>query len=261
MTLTELVFDPISRNEQLDAEVLDLVRPGLTVYAGPMFSGKSGELIRTIDRIGHRFRDPESVHPDEGPFDVSPFVVAFSPLTNTRDNEKDKHFIASRGTLNTRITYPAVGLPSREPWRILEAAHHRYPWVMIDEGNFWGYERDDGYKRSGLKETVQMLVEQGREVHIAGLSQDFRGEPFGEMGDLLAIADSIVLLRGETSKGPDATRTQRRIGARPAAYDSPVIVVGDSEAYACRRPEDHRVPGKRTHLIETLGEYARTATD
>ena len=249
-----LTFDPISSNENLDEAVLDLVQPGLTVYAGPMFSGKSRMLINAIDSVGSRFTDIRERLDDPASLVVADYIAAFVPTNDTRP---DSPAITSRGWLETKISYPASALPPTEPWRMLEAQYHDKPFVFIDEGNFWAHfsESGDFIKRAGFKETVQMLVEQGREVYVGGLSADFRNEPFAEMGDLLAIADRRPQLFAWQGKHENATRTQRVDSGRPARYTDPVFLVGDTETYRARSAETHRVPGKRTHLIRLIENY------
>ena len=215
-----------------------------------MFSSKSRRLIDAIDSVEVRFKElKDSMSP--GSFALSDYVAAFVPTNDTRPN---KHVISSRGSLETKIEYPATPIPPTEPWRMLEPHHHDKPFVFIDEGNFYGRFSKEGVftAPSGLKPTVQMLVEQGREVYVAGLSADFRGEPFAEMGDLLAIADTIIKLNARQGKNPNATRTQRIINGRPAHYTDPVFLVGDSESYKARMVESHRVPGKREHLAHVI---------
>ena len=245
-----IVYDPISRNENLDETVLDLVQPGLTVIVGPMFASKSRKLIDAIDSVGVRLNKVKDSLRDPGSFSLSDYVAAFVPQNDTRS----KDAITSRGSLDTEISYPATVIPPTEPWRMLEEQYHGNPFVFIDEGNFYGDFSQEGVFRapSGLKPTVQMLVEQGREVYVAGLSADFRGEPFAEMGGLLAIADTIIKVNAREGKNPNATRTQRIINGRPAQFTDPVFLVGDRESYEPRIVENHRVPGKRKYLASII---------
>ena len=246
-----IVYDPISRNENIDQTVLDLVQPGLTVYSGPMFSSKSFELLRAINLIGVRFASIRDRLEKPDSLVAADHIAAFVPSNDTRSGTEA---ITSLGVLDNEISYPAHALPPNEPWRMLEEQYHDKPFVFIDEGNFWGHfsENGDFIKRSGLKETVQMLVEQGREVHVGGLSADFRHEPFGEMGDLLAIADRRPQLFASEGTDQNATRTQRNINGRPARYSDPVFLVGGAEAYRARSSENHKVPGKRQHLVDRI---------
>ena len=82
-------------------------------------------------------------------------------------------------------------------------------------------------------------------VIVAGLDQDFRGEPFGPMPLLLARAERVDKLHAIcVACGASASRTQRLIDGRPARYDDPVILVGGSESYEARCRNCHEVPGK-----------------
>jgi thymidine kinase len=74
---------------------------------------------------------------------------------------------------------------------------------------------------------------------------DFRGEPFGPMPALLALADDIQKLHAIcVTCGEDATRTQRLVNGQPANYHDPIIMVGASEAYEARCRKHHSVPGR-----------------
>jgi thymidine kinase len=89
------------------------------------------------------------------------------------------------------------------------------------------------------------LADQGKRVIAAGLDQDFRGEPFGPMPLLLALAEQVDKLNAICVRcGAAASRTQRLIDGRPAHYDDPVILVGGSESYEARCRQCHEVPGK-----------------
>jgi thymidine kinase len=82
---------------------------------------------------------------------------------------------------------------------------------------------------------VQSLADEGRDVILAGLDQDFRREPFGSMPALLAIADEVVKLRAICMNcGAPASHTYRMIEGKPAHYDDPVILIGATESYEAR---------------------------
>lgn len=93
--------------------------------------------------------------------------------------------------------------------------------------------------------TLTSLADQGYRVIAAGLDLDFRGEPFGVVPDLMALAETVTKLQAVCSVcGSPASRTQRLINGKPASYDDPVILVGASEAYEARCRHHHEVPGK-----------------
>jgi thymidine kinase len=106
--------------------------------------------------------------------------------------------------------------------------------IAIDEVQFF----DEGIVR-----IVQQLADRGHRVVCAGLDMDFRGEPFGQMPALMAIAESVTKLQAVCSVcGSPSSRTQRLIDGHPASYHDPVILVGASEAYEPRCRHHHEVP-------------------
>jgi thymidine kinase len=94
-----------------------------------------------------------------------------------------------------------------------------------------------------IVEVIQELANRGYCVIAAGLDQDFRGEPFGKMPELLAIAETVTKLQAVCAVcGSPASRTQRLINGKPACYDDPIILVGASESYEPRCRHHHEVP-------------------
>lgn len=183
----------------------------LEVICGSMFSGKSEELIRRIRRA--QFAKQE--------------VKVFKP---TIDNRYREDAVVSHNG-NSVIAIP-VATPA-EMFRYISAATDV---VAIDEVQFFS---DD------IVDVVQTLADRGYRVIAAGLDQDFRGEPFGPVPALMAIAESVTKLQAVcTVCGSPASRTQRLINGAPASYDDPVILVGASEAYEPRCRHHHEVPGK-----------------
>src|SRR5207248_6582399 len=85
--------------------------------------------------------------------------------------------------------------------------------------------------------------DRGKEVILAGLDQDFRREPFGPMGALLAIADEVVKLRAICMRcGRLASHTQRIIDGKPASWNDPIVLIGATESYEARCRACHEVP-------------------
>ena len=100
--------------------------------------------------------------------------------------------------------------------------------VGIDEGQFLG---------SDLPAVVDRLAESGKRVIVAGLDQDYRGQPFEPMPQLLAIAEYITkTLAICVVCGAPASRTQR---TRP---ESGRVVVGGAGLYEARCRRCHTVP-------------------
>jgi len=108
--------------------------------------------------------------------------------------------------------------------------------VAIDEAQFLDEE---------IMTVVTALAERGARVILAGTDTDFRGEPFGAMGELMAVAEMVDKLQAICVVcGDPACRNQRLLDGKPARYDSPTIMVGGRESYEARCRHCHTVPRK-----------------
>ncbi|MGE5508542.1 MAG: thymidine kinase, partial [Chitinophagales bacterium] len=106
--------------------------------------------------------------------------------------------------------------------------------VAVDEVQFFDAE---------IVTVCQRLANQGRRVIAAGLDQDFRGEPFGSVPLLMALAEDVTKLRAICMRcGGPASRTQRLVNGKPAFYEDPIIQVGAQENYEARCRKCHEVP-------------------
>ena len=131
----------------------------------------------------------------------------------------------------------AYGKISAKQKEILDYVTEDTEVVAIDEVQF--FDED-------IVEVAQHLADSGYRVILAGLDQDFRGEPFGPMPQLMCHAEQVTKLQAVCSVcGSPASRTQRLIDDKPAGYEDPVILVGASESYEPRCRHHHEVPGKR----------------
>ena len=189
----------------------------IEVTAGPMFAGKSSYIISWAERWQ---RAGASVYVVKHPLDVR--YEGVGKISSHDGRSVDCEALA-------------------DPMEIYERVQEKDPLiVIIDETQFF---RD---KQEILVEVVRQLAEEGRIVMLAGLNMDFKGEPFGPMAVLMAIADQVVNLYAICSEcGADASFTQRLIDGQPAPYDSEVVVVGAAEQYTARCREHHLVPGKK----------------
>ncbi len=186
-------------------------RPGsIEVIAGVMFSGKSEELIRRVRRavIARQRVQVFKSHLDE----------RYTGL----------HHVASHN--GTAI----AALPVQSAADIMRLVLAETEVLGVDEAQFLD---------AGIVEVATELAHRGVRVLLAGTDTDFRGEPFGAMGTLMAIADSVDKLNAICLVcGQPASRNQRLVDGRPARYDSPTILVGGSESYEARCRHCHRVP-------------------
>lgn len=188
-------------------------QPGwIEVICGVMFSGKSEELIRRVRRatIAKRSVQVFKSHLD----------ARYAGLYNISSHD------------GASIEAAPVDTPSE----IIQQVRPETELVAIDEVQFL----DDG-----VIDVVTALAHQGIRVVAAGTDTDFRGEPFGPMGALMAIAEQVTKLQAICVVCGDlACRNQRLIDGQPARYDSPTIMVGGRESYEARCRHCHRVPRK-----------------
>jgi thymidine kinase len=188
-------------------------RPGwIEVITGVMFSGKSEELIRRVRRaIIARRR-----------------VQVFKSHLDAR--------YAGLYSVSTHDGREIEAAPVDSAAEIFRMVRPDSELVGIDEAQFLDPE---------IVTVASALAARGVRVILAGTDTDFRGEPFGAMGDLLAIAESVDKLQAIcVICGDLATRNQRLVDGKPARYDSPTILVGGRESYEARCRHCHRVPRK-----------------
>lgn len=194
----------------------DLINPGvLEVICGPMFSGKTFELMHRVEKLNY--------------LKGSKYQL-FKPAKDTRDVNIKTRFNG------LEIECISIKKPEEIFDHLQEGAH----LVGLDEAQF--------FQKDMIKVINELLI---KDINViaAGLDLDYRGEPFGIMSDLLAMADSVEKLFA-TCFYPrckrKASRTQRLINGKPAHYDQPTIVVDGSgkEVYEARCLKHHAVPGR-----------------
>lgn len=175
------------------------------VICGPMFSGKTEELIQRLRRA----------------MIARKRVEVFKPAIDNRYSDAE---IVSHGDL--RMQSEVVNDASE----ILERLDWRAQVVGIDEANFMG---------SRLVEVAQRLADSGKQVIVSGLDTDYLGRPFAPIPDLLALAESITKTLAICVRcGNPAKHTQRLRGS------DDLIVVGASDLYEarCRRCFEPGIP-------------------
>jgi thymidine kinase len=179
------------------------------VITGSMFSGKTDELIRRLVRATIARQK----------------VQVFKPAVDNRFN-------VEKVTSHAGSHYDAEPIPcAAESFKRLSPAT---TVVAFDEAQFF----DDG-----ITGVVQDLADRGLRVIVAGLDMDFRGEPFGPIPTLMALAERVDKLQAICMVcGEPATRSQRLVNGRPARYNDPVVIVGAAELYEARCRKHHEVP-------------------
>ncbi len=184
----------------------------IEIVCGSMFSGKTEELLRRVRRAEIARKK----------------VQLFKPAI---DNRYGQVRVASH---NGVAREDAVVVACAD--ELLSLVRPDTDVVAIDEVQFFDM---------AIAAVCDTLANRGMCVIVAGLDQDFRGEPFGPMTQLLARAERVDKLNAIcVTCSASASRTQRLIDGKPARYDDPVILVGGSESYEARCRSCHEVPGK-----------------
>jgi thymidine kinase len=178
--------------------------PGwVEVIAGSMFSGKSEELIRRLRRAQIARQR----------------VQIFKPRIDSRYAEGEI------------VSHSSMKMPSEVVASAQQILEHTAPdteVVGIDEGQFFD---------ESLVSVVNTLADRGVRVIVAGLDQDYKGQPFEPMPQLLAIADFVDKALAICMQcGAPASRTQR------LSETTDRVVVGGAEQYEARCRHCHR-PG------------------
>jgi thymidine kinase len=166
----------------------------IEVICGCMFSGKTEELISRVE-IAKK---------------AGLSIAAFKPSIDTRYDETS---IVSHN-LNSIIASPV-----ENSFSILVSGFV-CQMVAIDEAQFFD---------EGLPDVCTALAAKGIHVIIAGLDMDYRGQPFGAMPNLMAIADELTRLYAVCVKcGAPATLSYR------TASSESKILIGEKESYEPR---------------------------
>jgi thymidine kinase len=182
----------------------------MEVIAGSMFSGKTEELLRRVRRA----------------------TIARKRVQVFKSHLDDRYAGLWAVSSHDRRTFEATPVDSST--QILLRLDPMAQVIAIDEVQFLD---------EGIVKVVSDLADRGRRVIMAGIDTDFRGEPFGPMPQLMAMAEVVDKLHAICVLcGSPASRTQRLLEGRPAPYDSPTIMVGAADSYEARCRACHQVP-------------------
>jgi thymidine kinase len=167
----------------------------IEVICGPMFSGKSEELIRRLRRA----------------MIARKRVQVFKPQIDDRYSA-DEIVSHSDQRLGSTVVSSGDEILSKLDWRTQV--------VGVDEANFMG---------PVLIDIANQLADSGKRVIIAGLDTDYMGRPFAPIPDLLAMAESITKTLAICMRcGNPAKQTQRLVES------ADLIVVGAAGMYEAR---------------------------
>lgn len=173
----------------------------IEVICGPMYAGKSEELIRKLNRLVIAKFD----------------LICFKPKIDTRSTDE---FVSRNGKKFKSIT---IAQPI-EIFNYLSKTSAKI--IAIDEVQFFD---------ESIVEIAKFLSKNGYCLILSGLDKDFKGNPFGPIPQLLSIADKVHKLTAVcTVCGSDALYTQRLVNNVPAKPDDQLILIGDNESYEAR---------------------------
>lgn len=200
----------------------------IEVIYGPMFAGKTSELIRQMElSLISKFE-----------------ILVFKPKVDNR--YKADEVCTNSG----RSVQSIVVEKSRDILNYIKFSSRKIDKIFIDEAQFFDNE---------ITKVVNHVSKNlGIDVTLAGLAQDFKGEPFGSMPGLLAIAQKTTSLTaicvmnksdGCVCRKP-AFFTQRLVNNKPASYFSPIILVGGADSYTARCEDHWEVPDRPTENLE-----------
>jgi thymidine kinase len=192
----------------------------IEVITGPMFSGKTEELIRRLKRAVIARRK----------------VQVFKPRVDTRYDPEAVVSHSQQKMLSTVI---------EKPEEVMSRLAPDVEVVGIDEVQFLG---------PGIVAVVKNLAQRGLRVVVAGLDQDYRGAPFDPMPQLLAEAEYITKeLAICVVCGQPASRSQRIVDSEDQVH------VGAHESYEprCREHFSPEPQPKSQPLQQELLPFSR----
>lgn len=130
----------------------------IKVFTGPMFSGKSDELLKDYDKKYHKSK-----------------ILLFKPKIDTRDY----------GVIKTRNNNEENAIIINDLNDIYEYLTDKITTIFIDEANFI---------KGDIDVLIDLSINKDLDIFIAGLNLTSELKPFGLMPEIMAIADEIVLL-------------------------------------------------------------------
>lgn len=163
----------------------------IEVIAGSMFSGKTEELIRRMRRAQYARQQ----------------VEIFKPVIDTRYSKEevvshDENSIQSTSVENSANILLLSG---------------NVEVIGIDEAQFFD---------KGLVEVCQKLADMGIRIIIAGLDMDFKGQPFGPMPELMAIANYVSKIHAICMRCGSIAQFSYRLGS-----NNRQVLLGEQSEY------------------------------
>ena len=163
----------------------------IEVVCGSMFSGKTEELIRRLKRA--KFAKQK--------------VEIFKPDTDIRYDEEEVVSHDRNAISSTPVTASSSILLLADDCEV----------VGIDEAQFFDME---------LPNVCRQLANQGIRVIVAGLDMDFKGQPFGPIANLMAIAEYVTKVHAICVRCGNLAQFSHR-----TSTEESLILLGETEHY------------------------------
>jgi len=196
----------------------DRFHPGyLEVFYGPMKAKKSGHLLERVDAFNY-----------SGGLEY----IAFKPENDTRSRGKIVSRMGSSDEIAMEI--PAFEIPPDDPYKAKGYIKDIHGLIVFDEVQLFSAD---------IVPLVESLLAENRNIVLAGLNLNFRGEAFGSMSYFINHAEyprplfsaCAYKMRDDNGKSymccQRAQFTQKLIDGEPAPYNSDIVVIEAAESF------------------------------
>ena len=183
----------------------------IEIICGSMFSGKTEELIRRLNRAKYAKQK----------------IKVFKPIIDSRF-KKDFVFSHDKNQIESKSVSKSSDIKIKAKG---------YDVIGIDEAQFFD---------NGIVKICNDLANEGIRVIVAGLDMDYKGNPFGPMPNLMAIAEYVTKLHAICSKSGNLANHSYRI-----SNDKSLVHLGQKESYIpLSRVEFQKLIQKNKHTKE-----------
>ena len=171
----------------------------LELIIGPMYSGKSTELIRKVKHL-------------------TSIGMKCLVINHSNDTRVEGDFVQ---------THDGDQFQAIKTDDILLVPTRTYDVIAIDEGQFF----------HNLKTAVHFMVKRGNFVIVAGLSGNYEMKKFGEMLDLIPIAENVIFKHAVCTKCQKEASFTKRIG-----HQTQTVLVDCQYTSVCRQCYENNSP-------------------
>lgn len=208
------------------------------IICGNMFGGKTTEMLDLVSQFKRQEKIRVQAAQREGSKIDEIEVFAFKPSLDNRYHETKivTHDGRELEAISVSSVEELVSMVKSNDFRV----------IAIDEVQFFKEQDEDGIYE--MTKAIMQFLKEDRYIIASGLSKDFRGLPFGPIGELLAIADEITVKNSKCAVcGANAPLPQRFVNGEPADWHEPTIAVGANDENS--RKESYEPRCRRCHEV------------